>query len=107
MAMTLFRALVSLAGLTHREAAAYLGVSVDAVKSWSCGRNACRPEILHEMIALVLRQERAAITLRVDPLHPPQTDEAAQAFGWPCLGAWWAAAARALAYGLEGRNAQI
>ena len=92
MAMTLFRALVSLAGLTHKEAAAYLGVSVDAVKSWSCGRNACRQDILDKLIELLHRQEDEA---RYSSLgRTLRTDEEAQAFGWPCLNAWWAMAAR-------------
>ena len=91
--MTLFRALVSLAGLTHREAAAYLGVSVDAVKSWSCGRNACRPNILEALVSLIIRQEDEA-RYSAWGSNPPQTDEEAQALGWPCLNAWWAMAAR-------------
>lgn len=36
--MSVFKAAIGACGLSHREAADYLGVSLDSVKSWSIGR---------------------------------------------------------------------
>jgi hypothetical protein len=37
--MTPTSALLSASGLSHRQAAAILGVSIETIRSWSCGRN--------------------------------------------------------------------
>lgn len=116
MGMTPFGILAKLAGLSQREAAEFHRVRLDTVKSWSSGRNACKPEVLAELRGLIAAQEHAAretlvaISWRVSgewavaenpdisvEIGYPATDEEARALGWPCIGAWSAMAARILA----------
>lgn len=104
--MTPFALLTSLAGLSHREAAEFLSVRLDTVKSWASGRNGCRDSVLGELRSLIALQERAArqalaIIRRGKPeeveLGFPADDAEACDLGWPCAGAWGAMAARVIA----------
>lgn len=108
MTTTPFALLNLLAGLSQREAAEYLCVRPDTVKSWCAGRNAC-PEGAHrDMRDLIAKQKRAAAEaiaqikrLSLDHGSPdvielaePVDDDDAQAIGWPSVGAWRGMAAR-------------
>ena len=104
--MTPFALLSSLAGLSHREAAEFLGVRLDTAKSWASGRNGCRAEVLGELRGLIALQERAAReTLAliaaddsdVIEIGFPTDDAEAASLGWPGVGAWAAMAARVVA----------
>jgi hypothetical protein len=111
--MTPFAALAALAGLSQQEAADYLRVRLDTVKSWSRGRNPAAPRagVIDEMCALIRKQEamaeraleairdRAASNARpgVVELGAPVLDEDAQRLGLPCCRAWGAVAARVIA----------
>jgi hypothetical protein len=108
--MTPFSLLIGTAGLSHREAAAFLKVRLDTVHSWSSGRNNCRAEVLDELRDLVRKQDTAAkatldqikLTVAQQPdakieLGYPSGDHEAQSLGWPCLGAYRAMAGRVIA----------
>lgn len=99
---TAFALLSRACGLSQREAAAFLNVRLDTVTSWSTGRNRCPDRVIGELQQLFARIDMAAfgavalqdeleedetITARV-----AETDEAAQAAGWPCVGAMAAVA---------------
>lgn len=108
---TAFGILVALAGLSHREAAEFLGVRLDTVKSWSSGRNKCPAGAIRELRTLILRQQHAAAEVLaqierlasaqgasdVIELGEPIDDAEAQSLGWPCVGAWRAMTARVVA----------
>lgn len=108
---TPFSLLLHISGLSHREAADFLAVRLDTVKSWSSGRNRCPDGAIGDMLALVAKQERAAgealaqinqmIATNGVPdtieLGEPVDDEDAQNIGWPCVGAWRGMAARVIA----------
>ena len=104
--MTPFALLSRLAGLSHREAAEFLGVRIDTVKSWAAGRNGCRQDVLDELRALLAAEARAAdeaLTIvgetetEAIEIGYPASDAEASALGWPCVGAWGAMAARVIA----------
>lgn len=111
--MTPAALLIQLAGLSHREAADFLRVRPDTVKSWhrAVGANGTSNGILDELRALIAQQERTAaqaIAQMADiarehgkdaegVLGYPADDYEAQALGWPCVGAWRAMAARVIA----------
>lgn len=96
--ITPFALLLNRCGLSHREAAAFLRVRLDTVKSWSSGRERVRPSVLAELRALYARIERAAAevtaVLPARHLAAPDLielglasdDAEAQAIGWPCVG---------------------
>jgi len=108
---TPFALLVSLAGLSHREASEFLCVRLDTVRSWSSGRNNCPVGALTDLCKLILKQERSALEALVQiealesahgapdviQLGEPVDDDDAQALGWPCVGAWRGMAARIVA----------
>lgn len=108
---TPFALLVSLAGLSHREAGDFLSVRIDTVKSWSSGRNRCPDGALAELRALVAKQARTASEALAQikrleighgapdaiELGEPASDKEAQSIGWPCVGAWRGMAARVVA----------
>lgn len=89
--------LIDRCGLSQREAATFLGVGLDAVKSWSIGRNRMSPAVQETLRDLYRRIERAAgetlIMLDAAPgdaeieLGFVADDAEAQDIGWPCVGA--------------------
>lgn len=94
--MTAFYGLATLCGLSHREAADFLGVKIDRVKSWSAGRNGTPVGIIDELRLLHARQRRAAAhNLAVIRKTKPELiqfgiasdDHEARIAGWPCVGA--------------------
>lgn len=109
--MTPAALLMELAGLSHREAAEFLRVRIDTVKSWSAGRNAINAGALAELQGLIARQERAAsetlaqmramMAAHGSPdeieVGYPADDHEARTMGWPCVGAWSAMFARVIA----------
>lgn len=113
--MTPFSLLISLAGLSHRAAESFLGVSLDSVRGWINGRRTPPQRVLDMLVALIAAQERAADEalhlirekkteveaggkhLAGVPLGYPADDHEAAALGMPCVGAWQAMAARVVA----------
>lgn len=118
---TPFALLLQLSGLSHREAADYLAVRLDTVKSWSSGRNPCPDGAIADMRWLIAQQERTAAEtlaqiaqLKTDHGSPdaielgePLDDDEAQSIGWPCVGAWRGMAARVVANAPQGFTIQI
>ena len=113
MGTTVFTLLVQICGLSLGEAATFLGVRLDTVKSWSAGRNPTPGGALGELAALAERIEDAADAAldeiaRLAAEHgAPETielgiavdDHEAQSLGWPCVGAHRAVLARVVAAG--------
>ena len=113
---TPFTILVSLAGLSHREASEFLCVRLDTIRSWSSGRNRCPDGALDDLKKLILKQARTASEAldqisRLETSHglpeavelgEPLDDDDAQSIGWPCLGAWRGMAARVIAEAPKG-----
>jgi len=58
--MTLFASILAGLGLSQSEAAGYLDVRLDTVKSWSAGRNRVPDGVWTHLHALAERQEEAA-----------------------------------------------
>lgn len=58
--MTRAKALIALSGLSHQEAADYLNVSLETIRSWIKGRRNPAPGVIEELADLIQRQERAA-----------------------------------------------
>jgi hypothetical protein len=58
--MTFFAALIRRLGLSQSEAAAFLGVRLDTVKSWSAGRNGVPPGVFETLHALAVHQREAS-----------------------------------------------
>lgn len=106
--MTPAALLLSLAGLSHREASDFLGVRLDTVKSWHRKINPSHASagIIADLRLLIARQAQSAdeqLALisasgadQVE-LGYPADDHEAQTIGWPCVGAWQAMAARVVA----------
>lgn len=106
--MTPFSLLLDRCGLSHREAADFLSVRPDTVKSWSAGRNPAPAGAIAELRALYARIEQAAaeqlrLIADLDRKHGEADiiemnlapdNRAARRRGWPCVGA------QAAAYGL-------
>lgn len=95
MSATLYALLASRCGLSQREAADWLGVRIDTVKSWACGRNRAPQGVIDELRRLHAQIERAADeSLKVIAAHPDTPvkigvvadDAEAQALGYPCVG---------------------
>lgn len=97
--ITLTTLLLDRCGLSHREAAAFLGVRLDTVHSWSSGRNPTPAGVVTELRGLYARiEEEAAQKLQairavcaiehVDAVDLALADDdaEAQALGWPCVG---------------------
>ena len=104
--MTEFGLLLTLSGLSQREAAAFLRLSPASIDKMSRGHRATPPGIVAEMRGLIARQQAAADeTLdQIERLAPPEIeigypadDHEAQALGWPCVSAWQAMTARIVA----------
>jgi hypothetical protein len=96
--MTTFALLCDRCGLSHREAAAFLGVRLDTVKSWSAGRNPAPEGVLAQLRGLYARiaqaAEQAIQVIEDNEDHPDELelglaadDHEAQSLGWPCVGA--------------------
>lgn len=96
------RLLIEACGLSHREAAEFLGVRIDTVGSWyRSPPKSARPGVLAELRALHAAQRRAAANMiraarqQVKALGTPDAIELAIASddyearqrGWPCVGA--------------------
>lgn len=108
---TPFSLLLQISGLSHREAADFLAVRLDTVKSWSSGRNRCPDGAMGDMRGLIAGQRQSAknALAQIDDLvrqhdapdavelGEPVDDADAQAIGWPCVGAWRGMAARLVA----------
>ena len=102
--MTLFSAILKLSGLSIREAAAFLSVRPDTVKSWSAGRNPVPAGVMDQMHGLLGKQEKAAgegLALWEEKGCPAQMefggatdDHEARSLGWPSVGAQMAAFSR-------------
>ena len=99
--MTPFALMLNICGLSQREAAAFLGVRHDTVKSWGAGRNTAPAPVIKELSGLHVRQRRAAAQVLAQLRALSRThglpdaielglacdDHEAQARGWPCVGA--------------------
>lgn len=102
--MTQFKLLTMHCGLSITEAASFLNVSENTVKSWASGRRNVRDSVLNELRALAENIAQVSDWL-IDQseresswgLVLPQNDEDAKAIGLPCLGAAYAAIGQALA----------
>jgi hypothetical protein len=96
------RLLIELCGLSHREAADFLGVRLDTVQSWFRARpSIARDGVIAELRGLISAQRKAADEqvrlideLVKKPGRPDQLelalssdDHEAQSKGWPCVGA--------------------
>ena len=102
--MTLFKIALSRLGLSQSEAAAFLKVSVNTVKSWSAGRNPVAPGAWDELFELSDRQEHAAQNMMDEWEEAGQPSDVelglasdnheAQSLGWPSVGAQLAVFAR-------------
>ena len=96
------RLLIDACGLSQREAAEFLGVRIDTVKSWHrINPPQARPGVLAELRALHAIQRRAAAHLIVQVRETTRAygeaemveiglstdDHEARSLGWPCVGA--------------------
>lgn len=106
---TPFAVLADRCGLSQREAAEFLKVRLDTVKSWCAGRNAAKPAILAELRALygmilaaaenlaefngrLLEQQRQrGLQQRGIVFGLAKTDDVARAYGFPSQGPYMAA----------------
>lgn len=90
--MTLFAASLRLLGLSHGEAADFLSVRLDTVKSWSAGRNRVPGGVWTQLRALYEKQQ-AAVEAALDLIDEQQPDEIAPNLSgprgkqWPSQGA--------------------
>lgn len=112
---TIYALLAGACGLSQREAADTLGVSIVTVKAWSRGHRRPRPGVLAELADLAERIETAAAetlaqieTLAARGGLPDEIelglardDAKAQSLGWPCVGAQEACLGRVIARGLR------
>lgn len=96
------RLLIDACGLSQREAAEFLSVRLDTVKSWyRVHSTAARPGIIHELQALHVKQRRAAANFiklmrqlaregtisGTIEVGIASDDAEARSLGWPCVGA--------------------
>lgn len=98
--MTLFALLIQRCGLSLREAADFLNVRIDTVKSWSSGRNPTPRGVIDELRALYAQIERAAEEglAQIAKMKPEaaeiglaKSDAEAKRLGFSCVGAHGAA----------------
>lgn len=96
--MTPIALLIQRCGLSHREAAAFLGASVTTVNSWATGRRLPPRRAIEALRELYARIEHVAdetVRLFNDLGDEPEEieigiasdDAEAQSLGWPCVGA--------------------
>jgi len=111
---TPFAVLAERCGLSQREAAEFLKVRLDTVKSWCAGRNVAKPAVLAELRMLytniqaaadklardnerLLEQQRERdIPQRAIVFGLAETDDVARAYGFPSQGPYMAAIGLAL-----------
>lgn len=99
--MTLFASTLHGLGLSHSDAADFLGVRLDTVKNWSSGRRAVPDGVFAALHKLARRQIRAAEAIAKNAenaaieLEIASDDAEAKEIGWPCVGAQMAAFRRA------------
>jgi hypothetical protein len=111
---TPFAVLAERCGLSQREAAEFLKVRIDTVKSWCAGRNVAKPAVLAELRGLYASIQAAADKLAQDNKRLleqqrergveqrgivfglAETDDVARAFGFPSQGPYVAAIGLAL-----------
>jgi len=111
---TPFAVLAERCGLSQREAAEFLKVRIDTVKSWCAGRNVAKSAVLAELRGLYANIQAAADKLAQDNgrllelqrergVEPrgivfglAETDDVARAFGFPSQGPYVAAIGLAL-----------
>ena len=120
---TAFALLLQVCGLSHGEAARFLNVRPDTVKSWATGRRSVPGDALTALADLAAKIDAAAdaamgqvaeVATRAwtDPtvieLGIAADDHEAQSLGWPCVGAHRAVLALTLARGMaEGHRFAI
>ena len=91
--MNLFHLLVGISGLSHQEAADYLGVSRDTVNSWSASRHKVPTDAITKMAQIIGRMQNAVDEAMdtIDKQHETPTfielgictdDHEAQTLGW-------------------------
>lgn len=95
--MTLFSQLLAACGLSQTEAAAFLGVRIDSLKSWSSGRREAPAGVWGALWDLAEKQQKAAengFDAWDEVGQPDQLefglasdDAEAKSLGWPCVGA--------------------
>lgn len=95
--MTLFSEILRGCGLSQREAADFLDVRIDTLKSWGSGRNGAPAGVLAALHELSELQDRAANQVadvwqaNGEPdeieIGLASDDYEAQTLGWPCVGA--------------------
>ena len=111
---TPFAVLAERCGLSQREAAEFLKVRIDTIKSWCAGRNVAKPTVLAELRGLYASIQAAADKLAQDNerllerqrergveqrgivFGLAETDDVARAFGFPSQGPYVAAIGLAL-----------
>jgi plasmid maintenance system antidote protein VapI len=111
---TPFAVLAERCGLSQREAAEFLKVRIDTVKSWCAGRNVTKPTVLAELRELYAKIQAAADKLAQDNerlleqqrgrkiqqraivFGLAETDDVARAYGFPSQGPYMAAIGLAL-----------
>lgn len=111
---TPFAVLAERCGLSQREAAEFLKVRLDTVKSWCAGRNVAKPAVLAELRVLYANIQAAADKLAQDTerlleqqrergiqqrgivFGLAETDDVARAYGFPSQGPYMAAIGIAL-----------
>ncbi len=111
--MTPFPILLQLSGLSHQEAANFLVVRPDTVKSWSSGRRTVPQGAVDKLCGLIAAQDRAAgeaiaqIAELTEPIAAhgapesveigyPADDYEASHLGFPTVSTWAAMAARVI-----------
>lgn len=111
---TPFAMLADRCGLSQREAAEFLNVRLDTVKSWCAGRNVAKPPVLAKLRVLYSKIQAAAAKLAQDNerlleqqrergipqrgivFGLAESDDVARAFGFPSTGPYMAAIGLAL-----------
>ncbi len=111
---TPFAVLAERCGLSQREAAEFLKVRIDTIKSWCAGRNVAKPTVLAELRELYAKIQAAAdklaqnnerllqlqgerkIEQRAIVFGLAETDDVARAYGFPSQGPYMAAIGLAL-----------
>ena len=106
---TPFAVLAERCGLSQREAAEFLKVRIDTIKSWCAGRNVAKPAVLAELRELYAKIQAAADKLAQDNerlleqqrernirqrgivFGLAETDDVARAYGFPSQGPYMAA----------------
>ena len=120
--MSTYHLLRRLCGLSHQEAADYLGARLDSAKSWDSGRRSAPPGAIADLRTLAGRIRRAAEAAldQIDAAtltegSPPDQvtlgrctdDHEARSLGWPCRSAHDMVLARIVAAAPEGVSVRV